>query len=190
MSLMSSGLCQTALLWGTVRRRLRWLTLRPTLQSDRAVSWQSGLESRQGRLQAQTLPSFVSGGSQPEQLAWADAPPILCLTPHPTFLSVLGCRSGTWGWNQQWGASCLLPPHGPHSGPCHSVSPAFLFSRHKTISRREHPHLPAPPSSKAIEPVRLPLNCSGGHQSDPHPGPLDLGGNRAISSPGSRPSLL
>lgn len=90
----------------------------------------------QDRFQAQTLPSFVSHRSLPEQLAWADAPPILCLTPHTPFLSLLGCRSGRWVWNRQGWATWLLPLPAPSPRPCHSVSLASLFLINKAEAQR------------------------------------------------------
>lgn len=149
-----------------------------TLIRQGTVSWQRGLGSKHGRVQAQTLLSFVSRGSLSERLAWADAPPILCLTPHASFFSLLGYRSERWGWSGQRWASCLLPPPSPHLSLCLSVSPASLSSVSKTKPQRTLSPSCSPqfktPSSKVAEPVKLPLNCFVGlRKRSTAPGSLD-----------------
>ena len=120
ISPISSWLCQTALLWSTVGLRLRWLTPRPILLSDRArCPGQLGVG--QGQTDSRFCPHLSPTGhclsSWPEQRLH---PCFVSLSTLPSSPSRVADLEGECGPGKGKPAGCFHPQ--PQvSEPCHSV---------------------------------------------------------------------
>lgn len=114
ISPVSNWLCQTTLLWSTVGLRLRWLTPRPILLSDRArCPGQLGVG--QGQTDSRLCPHLSPTGHCLS--SWPDRGSTHPLSHFPHSLPLpLGLQ--IWKVSEDWAASTPSP----QSQPCHSVS--------------------------------------------------------------------